>query len=120
MPVIAPPAPSLPGVAHTSGCTTVIAVAELFEGTGSAGAEALIDAVFEIEPAFAGAFTVIVMVSIPPTARTPMLQVTVAVPLQVTPAGTADDETNIVVAGMVSLNVALVVATGPRFCTLMV
>ena len=56
----------------------------------------------------------IVMVSMPPTASTPMVQATVAVPVHVTPAGTADDETNVVVAGMVSLNVALVVATGPQ------
>ena len=117
MPLSDPPAPSLPGVAQTNGCTAVIAVAELLDETGSAGAEAVIEAVFEIGPTPAGAFTVMVMVSMPPTASTPMAHATVAVPEHVTPAGTAEDETNVVVAGMVSLNVALVVATGPRFCT---
>ena len=113
IPVSVPPAVSFPGVAHTSGCTTVIAVAELFAGTGSVGADAVIDAVFVIGPALAGAFTVIVIVSTAPTARTPMLQVTIAVLVQVTVAGTADDETK--VPGTVSESVALVVATGPRF-----
>jgi hypothetical protein len=56
------------------------------------------------------------MVSVAPTASTPTLQVTVALPEQVAPP-VADDETKVVVVGMVSVSVALVVATAPRFVT---
>src|ERR1700679_407940 len=104
MPLSDPPAPSLPGVAQTNGCTAVIAVAELLDETGSAGAEAVIDAVFEIGKNPAGAYKKMVMVSMQPTASTPMVHATIAIPEHVTRAGTAEPETNVVVIEMVSLN----------------
>jgi hypothetical protein len=95
-----------------------MAVAELLLETGSVGADAgEICAVLVSVEAVTGAVTVIVIVSVAPTARTPMLQLTVALPVQVTPAGTAEDETKVVLAGMVSVSVALVVATAPKFVT---
>ena len=94
-----------------------MAVTLLFELTGSVGAEAVIAAVFDKFCAVAGAVTVIVIVSTPPTASTPRSHVTGPAPLQVTPAGTAVAETNATAPGRVSVKVALVVATGPRFCT---
>ena len=61
MPVSVPGAPSFPGVAHTSGCTTVITVDVLFALTGSVAVVAA-TAVFVSVVAVAGVIPVNVIV----------------------------------------------------------
>src|ERR1700735_2037004 len=117
MPVSDPPAPSFPGMAQISGWTTVIVATLLLELTGSVGEEAVIAAVLDRFCAVAGAVVVIVIVATAPTASTPRVHTTGPVPVHVTPAGTAVEETKATAPGRVSVKVALVVAAGPRFCT---
>ena len=101
IPVIPAPAPSLPGVAQTSGCTTVMTVAELFTLTGSA-VEELIVAVLLMGPVAVGEVTVIVMVPVALSGIVPVKEQEMAVvPVHVHPAEPVA-ETNVVPAGMVS------------------
>src|SRR5271168_3206377 len=95
------PGPSLPGVAQTSGCTTVMTVAELFALTGSV-VEELTVAVLLIGPVAVGDVTVIVMVPVALSARVPVKEQEMAVaPAHVHPAEPVA-ETSVVPAGIVS------------------
>src|SRR5580704_153855 len=85
MPVRVPPAPSLPGVAQTRGCTTVITVALLLAETGSV-VNVLTDAVLETGPEVEGVVIVMVIVPIAPWAIVPVReQVIAVVPVQAHP-----------------------------------
>jgi hypothetical protein len=96
-----PPAPSLPGVAHTKGCTTVYAVAELFAEFGSPVRETV--AVFVNVLAEAGAVTVIAILAVAPMGIADVMeQEIVLVPLQDHPADGVTD-TNVTPAGSVSV-----------------
>src|SRR5580658_2513789 len=101
MPVRVPPAPSLPGVAQTKGCTTVTTVTLLFEETGSV-VDVLTVAVLEIGPEVEGVVTVIVIVPIAPCAIVPVReQVIAVVPEHAHPAEPVAD-TRVVPVGIVS------------------
>ena len=116
MPVRVPPAPSLPGVAHTRGWTTVTTVELLLVKTGSV-VELLTVAVLEMEPEVAGDVTVILIVPVAPSASVPVReQVTVVVPAQVQPVEPSA-ETKVVLVGMVSVTFTAAAAACPKFWT---
>src|ERR1700742_3323404 len=96
-----PPRPSWPGIAQTSGCTTVIAVAELFGPTGSEVVDVSLTTFVSVV-AVAGDVTLIVTVALVPLVIVPSEQVTVVVPLQLPCEGVA--EINVVPAGRGSVN----------------
>ena len=116
MPVSVPPAPSLPGVAQTKGCTTVITVALLLEETGSV-VDVLTVAVLEMGPEVEGDVTVIVIVPVAPCAIVPVReQVIAVVPVQVHPVEPVAD-TRVVPVGIVSATCTAAAEVCPRFCT---
>src|ERR1700722_4940211 len=106
-----PPRPSCPGMAQTSGCTTVMAVAELFVATGSVVVDVSLTTFVSVE-AVAGEVTLIVTVAVVPFVIVPSAQVTVTVPLQVPCEGVA--EINVVPAGRGSVSTTAAASTSPR------
>ena len=96
--------------------TVVVTVALLFVVFGSGVAE-LIDAVFEIEPPFAGASSVIVIVSVPPAANDAAVHVTVPVASEQENVPPLVALTKVDPAGSVSVTTALLAADEPAFAT---
>ena len=96
------------------GTTVVVAVAVLFDVTGSFSA-AVTPAVLFSVPTDVGV-TRIVMVALAPTSRLPILQVTDPAVSEQPPTVDAA-ETNVTVAGSVSLTVTAVAGEGPLFVT---
>ena len=117
MPVSVPPTPSRPGEAQTKGWTTVKMVALLLAETGSM-VEELTLAVLVKVVGVAGAVKVIATVIVLPRVITPSAQVTVEVPEQEPWVALA--ETKVAPAGIVSVNVPVVVLARPKFWTWMV
>src|SRR5580658_415822 len=116
MPVKVPPAPSLPGVAHTNGCTTVTTVVLLLAETGSV-VVLLTVAVLEMGPELEGVVTVMVIEPTAPCAIVPVReQVIAVVPEQVQPVEPVA-ETRVVPVGMVSATWTVAADACPRFCT---
>src|ERR1700722_9469402 len=96
-----PPRPSCPGMAQTSGCTTVMAVAELFVATGSVVVDVSLTTFVSVV-AVEGDVTLIVTVALVPFVIVPTVQVTVEVPLQLPCEDVA--EINVVPAGSGSVS----------------
>ncbi len=103
-------------------CATVtLAVALLFEGSGSVMDEEPMSVSVMTVPVAVPAFTFVTRVKEPlePTARVAMLHVTVPVPptggvVQLHAPGLARD-TNVVLVGIASVNLTVVAADGPLF-----
>ena len=118
MPVNVPPAPSCPGVAQTSGCTTVITEALLFVETGSVVVELAV-AVFVIVLDVTGVVTLIVIIALVPCAKViadANEHVTVVVPEHVQLAGPLA-VTSVVPVGIVSASETFAALDWPKFCT---
>src|SRR5580704_7224071 len=113
MPVNVGAAPSLPGFAQTSGCTTVITVAASFPEYGSVGVVPVSLGVFVSVDAVPELVPEIVIVAVPPLAIAPSEHVTVVVPEQETVDGVATTEDSVKPVGSASVRVEAVVADGP-------
>ena len=111
IPVSVPGELSFPGVAQTRGCTTVKVVALLFAETGSV-VDVLTVLVFVSVVGVAGAVTVIATVIVVPRVIAPKVHVTLAVCVQ--EPCVVEAETNVVLAGMVSVNVPSAEFDKPR------
>lgn len=111
MPVSVPGELSFPGVAQTRGCTTVKVVALLLAETGSV-VDVLTVLVFVSVVGVAGAVTVIATVIVVPRVIAPKVHVTLAVCVQ--EPCVEEAETNVVLAGIVSVNVPSAEFDKPR------
>ena len=97
--------------------TVVLSVSLLFVALPSGSLRVAI-AVLLIDPAEVGAVTTMVTVALSPFAKAPMVHVIAVVPAQL-PFVVAR-ETNVVPAGMVSVNTTPVASSGPLFDTTIV
>src|SRR5271167_3264889 len=113
-----PGAPSLPGVAHTSGCTTVTTVAVLLVETGSVPVVVTVTAFVNV-PAVPGEVPLTVMVIGVTSGYATVFNVQTICPAaggaQVPCEVTADALAS--VAGRVSVTTTPVAAVSPRFCS---
>src|SRR5439155_13950066 len=100
MPASVPPAPSLPGLAHTF-CSATVRMGS--DELGVAAPVQVTVALFEISPGVVGRTVMVIGPEVAPAASEPMLQVTGPVPAQPL------CETKFAPAGMVSLMVTVVI-----------